>query len=336
MNSLTGLAFTVAGAPLVRKFFAPGADAGLTTVLYHSFFFGGEPERAGRERLRRQLAWLRDNYDLLSLDAFNEAVKSRRFPKRALFITVDDAKTDLLKVCEDFQSFGVPITVYICAGWTAQTSTIERGGLWARAVADIEWYEGPDFEIALGSQSLVLQIGRAVRAATIDELLNSPSLFEPYLEELISRVEGMNKKGGAHVICSWDELKTLQREGIAFGSHSVSHIKLATASDVRLNFEIREARRLIESELGPCTAFAYPFGIAGTFDERTTSAIKDAGLTSAFLTHPDFAQVGDDPFYLPRFALPDRNMADAEYRGRVRGAGVMLRRLKNVVRPSPR
>ena len=336
VNSLTGLAFAVAGAPLVRKVFASGADTGLTTVLYHRFFFGGEPEQAGRERLRRQLGWLRDNYEILSLDDFNKAVQARCFPKRALFITVDDAKTDLLKVCEDFKSFGVPITVYVCAGWTAQTSAIEPGGLWARAVTDIEWYDGPEFEITLGSQSRALKIGRAVRAATIDELLNSRASIEPHLEELISRVEAMNKKGGAHVICSWDELKTLQREGIAFGSHSVGHIKLAAASDVRLNFAIREAKRLIEFQLGPCTSFAYPFGVAGTFDRRTAAIIEDAGFSSAFLTHPGFAQPGDDPFHLPRFALPDRHMTGGEFRGRVRGAGVMLRRLKNAVRPSPR
>lgn len=336
MNSLTGLAFTAAGAPLARKVFASGADTGLTTLLYHSFLFGGEPEQAGRERLKRQLGWLRDNYELLSLDAFNKAVAARRFPQRALFITVDDAKIDLLEVCEDFKSFGVPITVYVCAGWTAQTSAVEPEGLWARAVADIEWYEGPDFEIALGSPSRALKIGHATRTATIDELLNSRADFEPHLKELVSRVEAMNKTGGASVICSWDELRVLQREGVGFGSHSVSHIKLAPASDARLNFEVREAKRLIESKLGQCTSFAYPFGIAGTCDERTTAVIKDAGLSSAFLSHPAFAQSGDDPFRLPRFALPDRHMASGEFRGRVRGAGVMLRRLKNAVWPSAR
>lgn len=336
MNSLTGLAFAVAGAPLVRRVLATGGDVGLTTLLYHSFFFGGEAEKVGRDRLRRQLAWLRDHYELLTLDDFNQALRANRFPPRALFVTVDDAKTDLMKVAEDFNAFGIPITVFVCAGWTAQASTMEIDGQWARAVADIEWYEGPDFEMVLGRESRVLHVGRKVRAVSVDELLQSRGYFEPHLDELIARVEAMNKQGGTRVICSWDELKVLQREGISFGSHSVSHIKLASASDLRLGFEIHESKRLIESHLGHCSSFAYPFGTAGTCDDRTTAIVKAAGMSAAFLTHPEFARSGDSAFHLPRFALPDRHMHDGEYRGRVRGAGVLLRRLKHAVGSSAR
>lgn len=336
MNSLTGLAFAVAGAPLLRRVLAPGGDVGLTTLLYHNFFFGGEAEKVGRDRLRRQLAWLRDHYEPLSLDDFNQALSANRFPARSLFVTVDDAKTDLMKVTEDFEAFGVPITVFVCAGWTAQASAPEIDGQWARAVADIEWYEGPDFEMALGTEARVLRLGRTVRAASIDELLGSHDYFEPHLDELTARIEAMNKQGGNRVICSWDELKVLQREGISFGSHSVSHIKLAAASDLRLGFEIHESKRLIESHLGHCSSFAYPFGTAGTCDERTTAVVKAAGLSAAFLTHPEFARSGDSAFHLPRFALPDRHMNPGEYRGRVRGAGVLLRRLKQAVVSSAR
>jgi hypothetical protein len=105
----------------------------------------------------------------------------------------------------------------------------------------------------------------------------------------------------------------------------VSHVRLAATSEIRLKFEINEAKRLIEDKLAPCRAFAYPFGTKYTFDGRTTAALRAAGTTMAFMTHPGFAGRSSDAFHLPRFALPDAPMSGAEYRGRVGGAGVFFR-----------
>ena len=332
MRNLTGLAYAIAGSSLARQTFAPSENS-LTTVLYHGFFFGNEAKSHARERLRKQLDWLRHTYNPLTLDQYQQAIAVGDLPPRSLLVTADDAMVDLLEVQDEFREFAVPLTVYVCAGWTAQASALEADGLLARVVTTIEWYAGPVATFQVGSESRVILLGREHRSATIDQLLTSREYYAPHLEEILERVRQTAGAPRASTICSWTELNSLRKRGIQFGSHSVTHIRLAPASDVRLNFEITEAKRLIDRKLGPCSSFAYPFGIDGTCDERTTTALKRAGVTTAFMTNPGFASKDTSYFHLPRFALPERHMTQAEYCGRVRGGGVALRRLKNCLSP---
>ena len=333
LNILKGLPFVIAGSPLIKRLFSASSD-GLTTVLYHGFFFGDESKQRARERLRRQLHWLQTAYNPLTLAQFEAAIAIGEFPPRSLLVTADDAKLDLLEVYEEFHAFGVPLAVYVCAGWTAQASEIEPEGLLARVVATLEWYEGPDLALSIGTEQRSVMIGRSHRRSTIDQILTSRWYYEPHLEELLSRLRQAAGAVGPRAICSWSELVSLRDRGAQFGSHSVSHISLAPATDIRLQFEVCEAKRLIDlHQPGPCSSFAYPYGVDGTCDERTTAVLKAAGLTAAFMTHPGLAQNAAPAFHLPRFALPERHMTDAEYRGRVRGGGVGLRKLKNALRP---
>ena len=315
----------------MRRLF-PVRTAALTTVLYHGFCFDEEPRQRARDRLRRQLDWLRETYRPLTLERCHQALADGAFPPRALLVTADDAKIDLLEMHEEFVAFGVPLCVFVCAGWTAQASDVEADGLLARAVATLEWYSGPEAVLSIGEQSRKVAIGGTSRSATIDEILAAPHEFLPHLEELLTRVAQAGRAPTRRTICSWPELVSLRERGVQFGSHSVSHIRLASASDVRLQFEIGEAKRLIECKLAPCASFAYPFGTEGTWNERTTAAVRAAGTTTAFLTHPGFAAADSDARHLPRFALPERAMSDAEYRGRVGAAGVALRAIKHSLR----
>jgi peptidoglycan/xylan/chitin deacetylase (PgdA/CDA1 family) len=320
----------VAGAPWVKRLHSPSPD-GLTTVLYHGFFFAGESKLRARERLRRQLHWLRSAYTPLTLDQFNEAVITRHFPPRSLLVTADDAKLDLLEVHEEFRAFDLPLAVFVCAGWTAQANEPGADDLLARVVATLEWYAGPDMSLTLGKELRTVMIGRSHRSATIDQILGSPCYYKPHLEELLACLTRLAGEIRPRKICSWSELASLGARGVQFGSHSVSHIRLAPASNMRVRFEVYEAKRLIDQLLAPCTSFAYPFGDHGTSNERTTAVLRAAGMTSAHMTHAGFATNTTPAFHLPRFALPERHMPNAEFRGRVRGGGVGLHRLKNAL-----
>ncbi len=327
MSSIKDLAFAIAGMPLTRRFL-PVREGALTTVLYHGFFFDDEPRQRARDRLRRQLEWLSKAYRPLTLEQCQQALAAGAYPPRALLVTADDAKIDLLEMHEEFVAFGVPLCIFVCAGWTAQASGIDADGLLARTVATLEWYAGPEAVVSIGAPSRKLAIGASRRGETIDQILAAPDEFLPHLPELLTRVAQLGRAPTRRTICSWPELVALRERGAQFGSHSVSHIRLAAASDLRLRFEVGEARRLIERKLAPCASFAYPFGTEGTFDARTTAALRAAGTNAAFLTHPGFAAADTDALHLPRFALPERAMSNAEYRGRVGGAGIALRAIK--------
>ena len=58
-----------------------------------------------------------------------------------------------------------------------------------------------------------------------------------------------------------DELREMQANGMAIGSHTVNHESLAGMADAEIEFEMRRSREALEKLLGrPVYALAYPEG----------------------------------------------------------------------------
>ncbi len=58
-----------------------------------------------------------------------------------------------------------------------------------------------------------------------------------------------------------DELREMQANGMAIGSHTVNHENLADMTDVEIEFELRQSRESLERLLGrPVCTLAYPGG----------------------------------------------------------------------------
>ena len=60
---------------------------------------------------------------------------------------------------------------------------------------------------------------------------------------------------------SWKEIQEMQRSGIDFGAHTLTHPDLTHLSSDQVKAEVCEAKSIIEDVLGvPVTSFAYPYG----------------------------------------------------------------------------
>ena len=85
-------------------------------------------------------------------------------------------------------------------------------------------------------------------------------------------------------ICSWDELRELQRGGVSVESHGVSHCHFSEVDRARLIFELESSRRAIIKELGANSVMlAFPYGDAGSGCPETGRALVEAGYRCAFL-----------------------------------------------------
>ena len=332
MISLNSLTIQAVAATGLQNVFAPPAESRLTTLLLHRFAFGGESWKTARDRLRRQLEWVRDAFTPMTLSQVETAFAHSSFPRRPILVTVDDAYTDMLEVAEDFRAFEVPAALFVCAGWSAQASEPEPDGRLARVVASIEWYRGAEISLALGQGAVQLRLSPDRRAQVIDALLSPQGDLSACVAELAERLDELLPRPTTRTICNWDELRQLQAMGIEMGCHSVSHIRLASASRARVAFEVGESKRLLESQLGNCSVFAYPYGTADAHNDASTQAIAEAGFKLAFLTHSDFSSTQTDRYRLPRITLPDREMSHAEYRARVDGGSIPIRKAKAMLR----
>ena len=100
---------------------------------------------------------------------------------------------------------------------------------------------------------------------------------------------------------TWDQIRALERAGIAIGSHSVSHPWLPALDDDALRRELVESKRVLEQGLGhPVTVFCYPMG---ALDDRVKRAVRAAGYLGAFATNPGPSSSDRDPYAIKRLRI---------------------------------
>ncbi len=84
-------------------------------------------------------------------------------------------------------------------------------------------------------------------------------------------------------MCSWDELRRLNEEGIAVQAHSESHPQLSELDEAKLTTELGRSRRDLEERLGRTVdMLAYPYGNAA-HPSLTAGFLSDLGYRAAFL-----------------------------------------------------
>ncbi len=301
---------------------------GFRTILFHHFFFPGESPDRSRDRLKFQCDWLCTNFNPVTLRQVQMGLASGSLPTKALLITIDDAKIEILSVLDVFRSFSLPICIFACVGWCAQEvdDTSDPRLALANLVTDLEWYRGPVVNLEIAGEQVVVGAGAAQTAQMIDRVLSSANKGNLTLQrDLLSLSRSNNRR-----CCSLDELADIACESVAIGAHSVSHINLGHASSLRQEYEILAGRQILLDKIGECAAFAYPYGMQGTHSDETQQIVQETGFELAFLSHSDLIQQKANPFQLPRISLPDQAMSQLEFCARVAGAGIILRRLKRV------
>ena len=98
---------------------------------------------------------------------------------------------------------------------------------------------------------------------------------------------------------TWDELRAVVADGVEVGSHTITHPRLPSLSDVELERELNASRRRFEDELGrPCRFLAYPYGEE---NRRVHDAARAAGYQAAFALPGPSGAV--NPFALRRVGI---------------------------------
>jgi peptidoglycan/xylan/chitin deacetylase (PgdA/CDA1 family) len=102
---------------------------------------------------------------------------------------------------------------------------------------------------------------------------------------------------------SWDDCRAAHREGVTVGSHTCSHVPLASITAEEAERELRDSKEKIETELGgECLHFCAPWGVPGDdFDLQTHPALaRQIGYRSFISTEFGYNRAGDGLSYLRR------------------------------------
>jgi peptidoglycan/xylan/chitin deacetylase (PgdA/CDA1 family) len=100
------------------------------------------------------------------------------------------------------------------------------------------------------------------------------------------------------VFITWDEARTMARDGLVFGPHGKSHNLLTVIKSQESEKEITESKELLEKELGTTAyAFSYP---NGNYNDTVLSIVKKQGCLVAFGTEKGFVSASDSPYTIKR------------------------------------
>ena len=116
----------------------------------------------------------------------------------------------------------------------------------------------------------------------------------------------------AEPICSWEQLRELQRGDISIQSHGVSHRSFSELTAAEQATELRDSKNRLEEALDtPVGVFAFPYGDCGTDPEAVDNAMAKAGYQAGCLYKGGVVKLPTKtPYRLTRLAMgPDTDLA---------------------------
>ncbi len=103
---------------------------------------------------------------------------------------------------------------------------------------------------------------------------------------------------------TWDQIRTLQAEGVEIGHHTASHLHMIHSGTEQSLEDVRRASERFEEELGAVPPmFAYPYG---EYDSELMQEIQSLGFDAAFAQFSGPAAFWSNMYSLPRFAVNER------------------------------
>src|ERR1035437_4912352 len=122
---------------------------------------------------------------------------------------------------------------------------------------------------------------------------------------------------------TWGEVRELQKHGISFGSHTVTHPQLHDCDAHSIKEEIVDSKQTIEHKLGCAVqSFSYPYAFPETdasFKGKLRGELRQAGYETGVCTTVGRLGPASDPFFLKR--LPVNSGDDSQlFRAKLAGS----------------
>ncbi len=253
----------------------------------------------------RVLEYVRRRFHVVSLEAFlsGEATGAET-SKPCCLLTFDDGWRDTYSTAYPcLRKFAIPATVFLTSGLIEA-----RGGFWAERLRRA-WR---DSSARAQIQSLldrdVQKQGQVASLEHIIEWLKHMPAEERrlVLERWPLSEDNCDGPDEPDQMLTWNQVMEMSRDGIEFGTHTVSHPLLTYENAATVERELRLSKQVLEEKLHrKARAFAYP---NGEWDERVRRWVEQVGYECAFTTRPGWYQRGQNPYTIPRILLHEGNV----------------------------
>jgi peptidoglycan/xylan/chitin deacetylase (PgdA/CDA1 family) len=249
---------------------------------------------ATAEDFRAQIKYLRDHFDLLSVDSLLQATKQGRLElsRPSALITFDDGYRDNYDVAFPIlREIGVPAVLFVAAGYIDEP----RLTWWDRVAYIVKSTERSVLELDYPTKD-TLDLRELGRSRTIYRILkiyksahdiDQRRFFEQL--ELQAEVAVDSLVVGRDLFMSWDQVREMKQDGIEIGAHTYNHPVLSRISEDAQRQEMSRSKERLEAETGGVIRImAYPVGGRGAFDGVTQRLAREAGYCAAFSMYGGF------------------------------------------------
>ena len=249
-----------------------------------------------------QMRYVRRQYRVLSLDDLCEEMENPSRKRDAVAVTFDDGYRDLhthaLPVLRKYQ---IPATIFL------PVACIETGQVpwYDRIFLALKVFPKDELRIDVGRPRSFQLFSLRARLETATEIIqylrtlpdDRRREYCAAMEEQISLPQDELKDR----MLTWDQIRAMGREGITFGSHTMTHPAVSRLTASQMDHELGESKRALEQRIGSPTAhFAYPFGQPADCGTTALPFLVRNDYRSASTTVEGVNEPGDNPYQLRR------------------------------------
>jgi len=278
--------------------------------MLHRFFC---PERGveglNPEIIRKTLSKLRrENYDFVSLRKLVRRLTLGQPLGRSVAFTLDDGYFDQAEVAAPiFEEADCPVTIFLASGfvdrqfwfWWDQVQYIFENSPKRELEIDVA---GVAYRYELKSHAARVQGARQLSAQYQRSVDGDVGSFISRLA-IKAEVEVPVRAPAQFEPLSWEQARALEKRGVDFGIHTVSHHRLAGLPEEQSEWEIAACWKRLQQELSnPLPVLCYPFGRQTDYGRREMKLVSQMHLLGAVTASSGDLSDENQPVEL--FALP--------------------------------
>ncbi len=297
------------------------AERGIVVLTFHRVLddrefastFSPQGMLVRRSTFEGFLRYAAENCHIVSVDG-PEAQRDNKTCCPKIAVTFDDGWEDNARtVFPITQKHAIPVTIFVVAGKLGEASPFwpERfTGLWRSAEGSPEKiHRLADLAgLASAGQNGNGQASFEILLKRMKEL--QPGERDRVLEKMTATIgpdSPPTSRDALDRTMSWEEVGTLARAHVNFGSHTQTHPILPQLPADAVRQELTDSKAAIEEKLGkPCEIFSYPNGDSSA---EVREEVVRSGYRLAFLNNPGLWTRECDPYSIPRVNIWEGKMA---------------------------
>jgi len=233
-----------------------------------------------------QMNYIKKNYEPISFTQFTEyLIGNTKLPKKAVLVTFDDGFNDNYHTAYPIlKKLNVPATIFLSTGYIGGKETfwfdwlahllfvLPNGGLYIQQL---------DMKLNLSNsfserEKIFLQLITKLKKVKNDIRLDVLNDLKRRYKSILEIETEQNKTYSLPM--TWDQVLEMSKNGIEFGSHTVSHPILSSLTREQLFSELSESKEIIKKNIGKdIDVLAYPNGLINDFNEDVQIIAKELG-----------------------------------------------------------